>query len=364
MIAAFLALVLVSAGDYPGFVPPPNGTGDEILAASPRSFAMGGISAGLRDPVRFPLLNPAASGWALESGICLGGRYAEGDAEAWSGFLGFPNASLVIPLPWNLTLTGAIASRSRLLESADRIFEDYKGRIEWSGGLEESYAGVTFRGTDWLAVSLGGRCTFGSIVADVTLTPFDPGPPVPVNTVYRDDASLGQAWGGQLGLMIGTPAVSLGFSVTTDREGIVDVRRDYSGEGSDSLSMAYEIPGEIAAGASVRPVGWLLVGADVFTRKALNLLGSRMEGGSVVALGMEADLGSGFAARAGYNRMHGLWRDSARTLTAGGGYAFDGGHGGIDVAAGFQSWTDSLGADRGETVFSFSLWATESWLGE
>lgn len=364
MTAAVFTLICLLGRTYPGFIPPPQGTGDELLPLNARSFAMGGLAAGLAEPVRFSLLNPAASGWAGSSGICLGGRYTDSDVEAWHGTLRFPTVSLQVPLPFGLVLTGAIDGRSRLQEQGNRLFEDFRGTFEWSGGLEESYAGLTFRGADWLAVSLGGRCTFGNIVADVTLRPLDPGPPVPINTVYRDDASFRQAWGGQVGLMVNTPAVTLGFSVTTDREGTLDILRDYSGHGADSISQAYGVPGELAAGASVRPFDGLLIGADLYARKALNILESRMDGGSILSVGLEADLGSGLAARAGYNTMSGLWRDGASTITAGGGYAFAGGQGGIDLSAGYQSWTTDQDASRNEVVLLFSLWATERWLGD
>jgi hypothetical protein len=364
MTAAVCALICLLGRTYPGFIPPPQGTGDELLPLNPRSFAMGGVSVGIVEPVRFSLLNPAASGWAEASGICLGGRYTDSDVDAWNGTLGFPTASLQVPLPWGLVLTGAIDARSRLQEEGTILFEDFRGTFDWSGGLEESYAGLAFRASDWLALSLGGRCTFGNIVADVTLAPFDPGPPVPINTVYRDDASFRQAWGGQVGVMVNTPGLTLGFSVTTDREGTLEVLRDYSGHGSDSLSQGYGIPGEITAGLSVRPVDWLLVGADLYARKALNILDSKMDGGSVLSTGMEADLGSGLAARAGYNTMNGLWRDGARTLTAGGGYSFAQGQGGIDLAAGYQYWRNDLDAYRDEVILFFSLWATERWLGD
>jgi hypothetical protein len=364
MTAAVFTIICILGRTYPGFVPPPHGMGDELLPLNPRSFAMGGVSAGLAEPVRFSLLNPSASGWAEASGICLGGRYADSDVEAWNGTLGFPTASLQVPLPWGLVLTGAIDARSRLQETGNMVFEDFRGSFDWSGGLEESYAGLAFRACDWFAVSLGGRCTFGNIIADVTLTPMDPGPPVPVNTVYRDDASFRQAWGGQVGVMVNTQVLTLGLSVTTDREGTLDVLRDYSGHGSDSLTQSYGIPGELAAGLSARPLEWLVLGTDIYTRKALNILDSRMDGGSIISAGMEADLGSGLAARAGFNTMSGLWRDGARTITAGGGYSFAGGQGGIDFSAGCQYWRDDQDAYRDETILFFSLWATERWLGD
>jgi len=250
------------------------------------------------------------------------------------------------------------------VEEADIVLPDYRGSYQWSGGLEETYAGMTFRTTDWLAVSLGGRCTFGSILADVTLTPFDPGPPLPVNTVYRDDASFRQAWGAQVGLMVNTPGFSAGLSVVTDREGTVDVLRDFSTQESDTLSERYEIPGELAAGITVRPLNWLLVGVDVYSRKTLNLLGSKTEGGTIVSTGLEAELWDGFAARAGYNSMSGLWRDGSRTITAGAGYSFSEGIGGIDLSAGYQYWNDELDEHRDEMILYVSLWATERWLGD
>lgn len=361
---ACAVLYVVLTGAYPGFIPPPQGVGDEILPLNARSFAMGGISAGLEGDTRFSLLNPAASAWTLSSGVNFGGRYSVGDVDAWSDRLGFPDASILVPLPWGIVLSGAIEGRSRLSEEDYLSFPEYNGHYEWSGGLAESYAGFSLRATDWLAVSLGGRCTFGNIVADVTLAPVDPEPPIPVNTVYRDDASLRQAWGGVLGVMVNTSGFDLGFSVSTDREGDIEVFRDYSGHGEDSLSQKYSIPGELTAGISFRPVPRLLLGADIYSRKALNILESRTDAGTVFSAGIEYDIGLGLTARAGYSLMSGLWRDGATSLRAGAGYSFSDGRAGVDLAAGYQYWKNELDAEMDETVLIVSFWATERWLGD
>ncbi len=364
MIAIACALLCSLTGAYPGFIPPPQGMGDEILPLSARTFGMGGVSVGIENNSMFSLLNPAASAWTMSSGICFGGRYSEGDIDAWSNRLGFPDVSALVPIPLGIVLVGSIEGRSRLSEEGDRSFTEYTGHYDWSGGLTESYAGISVRTADWLGVSLGGRCTFGNIVADVILNPIDPDPPVPVNTVYRDDASLRQAWGGVFGIMVNTDSFGLGLSVATDREGDLEVFRDYSGHGEDSISQKYSVPGELSAGISFRPIPSLLIGADLYSRKALNILDSHTDEGTVISAGAEYSIGGGLAARAGYSHMSGLWRDGATSIRAGAGFTLGEGMAGIDLAAGYQYWRDQQDIRLDETVLMVSLWATERWLGD
>ncbi len=360
---ALLVLLLASAGSFPGFVPPPGGTGDEILPLGPRSYAMGGICAGIRDTTTVSILNPAASAWTGVTGIGFAGMYGDGDVPARDGVLGFPEVSAQMALPLGLRLQGALDGRSRVSEDAGMAFEDYAGELEWRGGLTETYLGLSLIASDWLAVSLGGRATSGSIVSDVVLTEPDPEPPVPVNTVYRDDATFEQAWGAVAGLSARLGPVGLGFSVTTDRSADIRVLRDYSGTGEDTTTIDYTVPGELTTGLSLRPHPRVLLGVDLFARKALNIAGNRMDGGTVLSAGTEVLLPAGLSARAGYNRVSGLWRDGANAFTLGAGYVFGGGSAGLDVAVGYQYWTEE-GDDREETTVYLGLWTSERWLGD
>lgn len=365
-----LSFLVVSLASYYSvdYLAPPGGVGSEVLAINTRSLGMGGVSVGLPNSSDFTMLNPAASAWATEGGVAFTGRYTESDDAAWDNRLGFPMISAFLPLPYRLVVTGAIEGRSRIETSAQGIAVPggYTGDYTWSGGLVEAYLGASVRTSDWLAVSLGGRSTFGSIMSDVELTSGDSVPPVPVNSVYRDDADFRMAWGATAGLLLNTGRFGLGFSVSTDRKGRLEVDRDFSSsDQEDTLDTGfYTIPGEISAGVSFRPLPDLLVGADLFTRKAMNILGSRTDEGSVYSVGAEYGTGDGLRPRLGHSWMDGLWRDGARTLTAGLGYIFDDRRAGLDVAAAYTTWDDPMEGDMSETVFSVSLWASERWLGE
>lgn len=350
------------------YLAPPGGVGSEVLAINTRSLGMGGVSVGLPNSSDFTMLNPAASAWTLEGGVAFTGRYTESDDPAWDNRLGFPMVSAFVPLPYRVVITGAIEGRSRIDSSLEDIpvEGDYTGDYTWSGGLVESYLGASVRASDWLAFSIGGRSTFGNIMSDVELTSTDTVPPIPVNSVYRDDARFRMAWGATIGLLLNTEKFGLGFSISTDRKGTLEIDRDFdSGEQADSSgSSFYTIPGELSLGVSFRPVAGLLVGADLFTRKSLNILGSRTDEGSIYSFGAEYDTGHGLQPRLGYSYMDGLWRDGARTLTAGLGYSFDRQTAGLDLAAALTKWDDPLEGEQSETVFSISLWASERWLGE
>ncbi len=366
-----LSFILISlSGIYSvDYLPPPGGVGSEVLAINTRSLGMGGVSVGLPNSSDFTMLNPAASAWTLEGGVAFTGRYAESDDAAWDNRLGFPMISAFIPLPARIVITGAIEGRSRIDTRLDdvQVEGDFTGDFTWSGGLVETYIGATVRANDWLAFSLGGRNTFGNIQSDVELMSTDSTPPIPVNSVYRDDARFRMAWGATVGLMINTDRFGCGFSVSTDRKGTLEIDRDFNvTDSADSIrsSSLYTIPGEVSVGISFRPVDRLLVGMDLFRRKTLSILGSRTEEGSIYSVGAEVDAGAGVLPRCGYSYMDGLWRDGAQTLSAGLGYTFSQARAGLDLALGYNYWDDPDDGQENETVFSISLWASEKWLGE
>jgi hypothetical protein len=363
-MTVFTCIFLILSGSFPEFVPPPTGTGDEILPLNPRSFGMGGICAGVPDSTSFSMLNPAASAWTLSSGVCFGGRYSEGDVPAWDNSFGVPLISAVVPLPGRIVITAAIDGKSRLSASEEMIFDEFSGDLSWSGGLVESYTGLSVRATDWLAFSFGGRCTFGSIVSDVTLIPDNPGYYPTKEIVYRDDVSFRQAWGGVFGLFVNSDRFGLGFSISTDRKGILDIHRDYVYYDPDSSSQMYTIPGELSAGISFRPIERLLIGLDIYSRKSLDVLGSITDSGTIISAGSEVYVGNGVTARTGYSHMNGLWRDGADRFTAGAGLVFGNGRAGIDISTGFQFWRNIQDELQKENILFISLWATEKWLEE
>ncbi len=362
-MTVFTCILLVLSGSFPDFIPPPTGTGDEILPLTPRAFGMGGVCAGVPDSTSFSMLNPAASAWSLNSGVCFGGRYSEGDVPAWDNSLGFPLISAIVPLPGRIVVTAAIDGKSRLNTAEEIILDDFTGDLSWAGGRVESYAGLSGRAADWLAFSFGGRCTFGSIVSDVTLIPDAPDYPTK-EIEYRDDVSFRQAWGGVFGLFVNADRFGLGFSISTDRKGILDIHRDYVYYDPDSSSQMYTIPGELSAGISFRPLDRLLIGLDIFSRKSLDVLDSHTDSGTIISAGSEVYIGSGLIARTGYSHMNGLWRDGADRFTVGAGLVFGNGSAGIDLSTGYQFWRNIQDEFQKETVIFISLWATEKWLGE
>lgn len=364
IISCFLAVLFGTfSTDY---LPPPDGIGSEILAINTRSLAMGGVSVGIPNSSDFTMLNPAASAWTLEGGVAFTGRYSESDDPARDNRLGFPMVAALIPLPGRVVVTGAIEGRSRIetgLEGID-AGSGFTGEYNWSGGLTEAYAGASLMASDWLGLSLGGRSTFGNIRSDVELVSGDSVPPIPVNSIYRDDARFRMAWGAVAGLLINTDRFGLGLSISTDRKGTLRIERVFNlTENADTTSSFYTIPGEASAGVSFRPAGELLIGMDIFARKAMNIMGSRTEGGTIYSVGAELDAGAGIHPRCGYRYMDGLWRDGAQTLSAGMGYTFNRGTAGLDLAVGYSYWRDPQDSFRKETVLSVSLWASEKWLG-
>jgi hypothetical protein len=362
----FTCIIFALSGIFTvDYQPPPDGIGSEILLLNTRSFGMGGVCAGVPDSTSFSMLNPAASAWTRDGGVCFGGRYSEGDVKAWDNQLGFPMVSAFVPLPGGIVISGAIEGRSRLdTELQEAVNDNYTGEFTWSGGFAETYTGISVRTNDWLAFSFGGRCSFGNILSDIILVSTDSIPPIPVNSVYRDDARFRMAWGGTLGVLINTDRLGLGFSISTDRKGTLDVDRDFISTGlADSSSRMYSLPGEVSAGISFRPIERLLIGMDIYSRKAMNILDSHTDDGSVYSIGAEINVEGGISARCGFSHMNGLWRNGADTFTAGAGYSFSEERAGIDIAAGYQYWHDLQDRFREETVLCVSLWVTEKWLG-
>jgi hypothetical protein len=360
-------IILALSGIYSvDYLPPPDGIGAEILPLNAKSLGMGGVCTGIANGTGFSILNPAASAWALDGGVFFGSRYSEGDIKAWDNQLGFTDISALVPLPGGVVISGAVDSRSRIdADFQGAVSDTYFGEYSWSGGIIEAYTGASLRANDWLAFSLGGKCSFGNILSDVTLTYTDSVPPFPINSEYRDDARFRMAWGGVFGMIINTDRFGFGFSISTDRSGNLEVNRDFllTGE-SDSSSSRYSIPGELSAGISFRPADRILIGMDIYSRKALNVLGSKTEEGSVYSAGVEVNAGNGISARSGFSYMDGLWRDGSSAFTVGAGYSFSDGRAGIDVAAGYQYWNDIQDRFHENTAFSISLWVTEKWLGE
>ncbi|GEM_PF-495714 len=362
---ALLSLAAYYSVDY---FPPPGGGGSEIFPMDAGAMGMGGVSVGLRRDIGFSIFNPAASAWTDEGGVAFTGSYTDGDCDAWSGKLGFPSISLVVPLPGGLTVTGAVQGRSRVeAEAMDvQVEGPYTGDFVWTGGLSETYLGFSFRAARWLAFSLGGRSTFGNITTEVDLEYHGSDFPVPYNSIYRDDAGFGMAWGLTLGVMASGEKFGAGFSISTDRRGVVDIDRDFklTDKTDTTWSDFYTLPGEAGLGISFRPVPEVLLGADVISRKSLSLLGGKTDAGSKYSVGVEANAVGNLVVRGGYGRMKGLWRDGAETLSTGLGYGFGGGMAFLDMAIARTTWDDPLKGGLKETVFSVSLRAGEGWLGD
>ena len=361
-----MMMAAVSAPFSTDYMASPNGIGFEIRPLGTRAMGMGGVTAGIADDSHLSILNPAASAWSLRGCISFSSRYTEGDGGAWEGKLDFPSMSALIPLPGGVVLSGALDGRSRIDERNQiAVGDSYSGDFTWSGGLVEGYTGVSLALADWLAVSAGGRCTFGNIYSDVKLTSTDTIPPFPVNSEYRDDARFRMAWGGVFGLMFRSERFDAGFSISTDRKGTLEIDRDFSASSeTDSSTAFYTVPGELSAGVAFRPLERLTFGLDIYSRKTMNIMENRTGPGSIYSAGAEYELGENLLARTGFSYMDGLWRDGSRTVTGGLGYSFGGGRAGIDFSAGYTSWRDSGDINREETVFSLSLWASEKWLGE
>jgi hypothetical protein len=355
-----LASALVAApAPLPEFLPPPEGIGPEILPLSGRAFGMGGACVGLADTAALCAGNPAASAWTEKTGIYFGGTFSSSDDPAWNGRSSFPFVSAMLPIPGRIVLSGYLAGRSQVESSGSMLLDGYRGTYEWSGGLGEAYAGFSVRAADWLAFSLGARCTYGKVVSDAVLTGDLSGPQAPLRWTYRDDANFHPSWGVMLGAFLNTEAVDLGFSVTTDRTGTLEIARDFLTAATDTTLASYTIPGELSIGVSVRPVRRVVVAGDLFVRKRLTLLDSSVDDGTTLSAGTEVDLGSGFSARGGVAFTDGLWRDGSTRYTAGGSYSFGDGRARIDAGLGYELWDE----DRSETSLFVCLWAAERWLG-
>ncbi len=354
-----LLTAVVSAVSFPAFVPPPEGIGSETFSVSGRAFGMGGVNAGLTDSTSLSSANPAASAWADRTGVYFGGVFRRGDDPAWDGRPAFPYLSILFPLPGRVVLSGYFAGKSQVSSRDTLSVDEFIGKYHWTGGLGEAYTGVSVLASEWLAFSLGGRCTFGNVTSDVQLSKELPGPLEPLNYTYRDDARFLPSWGAMLGMFINTPSLDLGFAITTDRSGDLEIARDYLATGSDSTSEGYTIPGELSVGLSVRPLSRLTLAADLFVRKRLTILEASVDNGTVISTGAEVNLGNGFAARGGYSVMNGLWRDGSVRYTVGGSYSFGGGRARVDIGIGHEIWDDDLG----ETSLYVCLWASERWLG-
>ncbi|MBD3370338.1 hypothetical protein GF402_08255 [Candidatus Fermentibacteria bacterium] len=359
MIGLLILALLSQQGDYPGYLPPPDGVGAEMLPFSARGMAMGGIECCVRNDRGLSILNPAVSAWAPHAGLELTVDYTEGDCRARDGEMRFPRMSFLFPLPGRVVLSGALGGRS-VVRCGDTLKVDgYVGGYAWRGGTGEAYTGLSVLASDWLSFSLGGRCFFGGIDSDVTLFKDSVGSQIPLNWFYRDDGYLEPAWGLMVGTMIHTPYLGLGMSITTDRDARLEVRRNYLSAGSDTtLTESYSIPGEASLGLSVRPLPRLLVGTSYYYRKALNLLQSKTPDGNILGLGAEVDLGRGFAGRAGYSVVDGLWSDGCRRWSLGGSYLFSGDRARIDLSLGRSILKDG----GGETSVSVTLWGSENWL--
>jgi hypothetical protein len=211
-----------------------------------------------------------------------------GDDRNWTGKLGFPHVSLIFPIPWGITLSGSVSSRSRLSADTAFTFEGGQGTGHWSGGLTESWAGVTLRTGNSLAFSLGSRSTFGNILGEFVTNPDSlPGPEVPLSTNYRDDVVFTPSAGMLFGAFLNTGPFNAGVSITTDRRGDLEIHRDCVGTVSADTTMRYTIPGDLTAGVSLRPVERLLLAADLYQRKRLSLLDAEVQAGSIFSGGVE-----------------------------------------------------------------------------
>jgi hypothetical protein len=355
---AFLTAVALTA-EFPQFLPPPSGIGAELRPLSVRSIGMGGASSGIEDETALCFANPAASAWAGATGVTWSAAVRNGDDESRDGKMSFPSISVLFPLPRGLVFSAGIAERSRLMSEERMSISGYRATFDWDGGLTEAMASLSLRANDWLAFSLGGRGTFGSIHSVVSLRDPDGGSEAPVATEYVDDALFRPAWGLAVGAFANSGPVDIGIGMVTDRRGTLDVDRDFAGgEPSASDTEHFEVPGEIDVGLGVHPTGWMTLAADLLSRKSFTIPGGHVPSGSIASLGAEASFGNAFCARAGFSSMDGLWRDGSRIYSLGAGYEFGRGSAGLDIAV-----TREEADDFEETGFYISLFASENWIG-
>ncbi len=359
ILNVLLASVISVTGFTPGFQPPSCGIGAETAGGGVRAFSMGGVSAGVPDSAMISGANPAASAWAVNTGLSWGTKVRETDDTAWSGASAFPDISVIMPLPLRLQFSAFLSNRSRINAEDSIVFDGGSGTVNWTGGSGESYLGLTTRASDHLSFSVGGKCFFGSAMGDASTSPDDPGTVMPVASDYRDDLSFSPSWGMFIGTFMNTEFLSAGVSIVTDRSGNMEIQRDYMGNSSADSTLKYSIPGELYAGVSARIHPRFIVGVDYYARKALHLLGSTTEEGSYIASGLEYSAGLGFHLRGGYRTIDGLWRDGGSRFSGGIGYDIAGGKASFDIGASYETW----GSDLSETVVFASIRTSENWLG-
>lgn len=351
--------LILAAGFDPPYLPPVGGVGVEARTLGARAFAMGGATAGVPDSNTVSVYNPAASGWASATGLTWGLSGVSGDDANWTGKLGFPHVSLVFPIPWGITLSGCLSSRSRLSSGGDFTYDGGTGTASWEGGLTEGWFGLSARAGSTLSFALGSRSTFGRVSGEFVLFPDSLGGPfIPLSSVYRDDAVFKPSSGLLFGAFWKAGAFNVGMSITTDRNASLDIQRDGIGNLSEDTTLQYTIPGDFTAGVSIRPHRRLLVAADFYSRKRLNLLEASVEPGSIYSGGIEYSASGNIRLRGGVSLTDGLWRDGATRYTTGFGYSFGSGSASVDVGAAYETWGDGLA----ETTVYATLWASENWL--
>lgn len=349
-------LVLFSGFDPP-FLPPVEGIGVETSFQGARAFAMGGAGAGVPDSNSVSIYNPAASAWAGATGLTWGLAGSYGDDSNWSDNTSFPHISIVFPVPYGLTLSGSLSTRSRLSTSTTFSHEGMVGTGDWSGGLTEGYFGLTTRAGNGIAFSLGSRSTFGSIRGEIQSHSDSLSGPFIKVSHYVDDAVLDPAGGLLFGTFWRAGVFNLGLSICTDRTGTLRIQRDMGSQQPDT-TLSYTIPGDFTAGFSMRPHRRLLVAADYYQRKRLSLLGATVEPGNIVSGGIEYSALRNVRLRAGVSRTDGMWRDGALRYTTGIGLSFGGGRASLDLSGGYETWGDGFS----ETTVYATLWASENWL--
>lgn len=355
MTAELLALALFAA-DLPVFAPPPGGMGAESMPLSVRALGMGGASTAVFETESVVMNNPSAGAWAGRAGVTWAFGCRSGDDPSRDGECSFPAVSAVVPTPFRVVLNIGLAERSRLREEGTLSLDGWRGIYHWRGSLSEAYVGLSVKANEWLSFSAGSRGSFGGIRSEASVSGAPSGPEVPTGTEYVDDARFRPCWGAQFGAFVHTRRLDLGASVVTDRSGRLSIDRDLSGTGESSSSTGYDIPGEVNLGLTLKPADWLLLSSEVHGRKSLSIPGASVERGRIYSFGTEALLGGGFAVRAGWSGMEGLWRDGSERLSAGCGYRFARGRASLDFAAVRETWDG--GAENG---FFVSLWASESW---
>ncbi len=354
-----LASLVAVTGFTPAFQSPSVGIGAETAAGGVRAFSMGGVAAGLPDSSMVSGSNPAASAWAVNTGLSWGTKVRETNDLAWSGASAFPDVSLIMPLPYSLQFSAVLSNRSRINREDSIVLENATGTIKWTGGSGESYIGLTSRVSENLAFSIGGKCFFGSALGNAVVIPDNPGSAALISNSYVDDLSFSPSWGPILGAFLNTRYFSAGFSIVTDRSSDLQIERDYMGNSSADTTTVYSVPGELTAGVSARVHPRIVIGVDFFARKALTLLGHTTDEGNYLASGFEITPGYGFRLRGGFRTIDGLWRDGASRYSGGIGYVIAGGKASFDVGASFESW----GVDESETVLFASIRTSENWLG-